>query len=157
VVEADSRFGMRRQPSGVGAEARIGVGRQPSCCWADARIELGRHPLGDYADACIGEGDPPFYDLGRCDCPPSAFFPSAPPSLAASDRGGAAIKGGFHPFNPRSLSSPQCAPPRAMEPRAPDRAMAALTASLGDLPRGAGQEGGQQGVMGHPLCGFDSR
>jgi len=32
-----------------------------------------------------------------------------------------------------------------LEPRAPDRALAALTASSGELPKGAGQGGGSKG------------
>jgi len=42
---------------------------------------------------------------------------------------------------------PRTAFPRsALEPRAPDRAMAALPASSGDLPTGAGQGGAQLGL-----------
>jgi len=54
------------------------------------------------------------------------------------------------PSNPRPLF-PRSVPPDALEPRAPNRALAAPTASSGDLPKGAGQAGGQQGVRAPTL------
>jgi len=69
-----------------------------------------------------------------------------PPSFsyAASDRGGATIQSerGGRPGDPRPVF-PRIVPPEPLEPRAPDRVLAALTASSGDLPTGAGQGGGQ--------------
>jgi len=54
---------------------------------------------------------------------------------------------GGRPGDPRPVFS-RSVPPEAFEVRAPDCALAALMASPGDLPKGAGQVGGRKGVRG---------
>jgi len=58
--------------------------------------------------------------------------------------------GGVAPVSPKTVL-PRSVPPEALEPRAPDPALAALTASSVDLPKGAGQGGGQQRLREPPL------
>jgi len=55
---------------------------------------------------------------------------------------GPRLNGGVCPRDPQPVF-PRSVHPEALEPRGPDRALAALTASSGDLPEGAGQGGGQ--------------
>jgi len=100
------------------------------------------HPAGPCGSLCCS---------GIAPGPNPPFLP--PPSFRVSlvIEGGATIKsvGDSPPRSPTRL--PPSVPPKALEPRPPDRALAALTASSGDLPKGAGQGGGQQGVREPPL------
>jgi len=91
-----------------------------------------------------------FYDPGSCVCPPPAFFNSEPLRVPILIEEGLRPKGGVIPVI-ADLSSSRSVPPEALEPRGPERALAALAASSGDLPREAGQGGGQQGVRNPPL------
>jgi len=90
--------------------------------------------------------------LWHCAWPPPRLLP--PPSFRVSlliEEGPRLNRGvGTRPRDPQPVC-PRRVPPEALEPRAPDRAPAAPTASSGALPRGRASRGGQGGVRGRPL------